>query len=311
MKYYSYPIRRQRVYRLYRTKKRKKKFIGRGILVVIFLSLVFLGANKACTPPDDAIAKYKKILEEDPTNIDVYFALGDAFCEKAENCELSEEAMIYFREAIGLYQRAIILDKDKRLTPESHYRLGLAYFKMSKLNLDKEYYEEAEKEFKLALKEGFENSDIHIYLGHLFFRKNAFDKAIKEYKRARELNPNDIPAWYNLGWVYKIKGLYNEAINAFQEVLSNKWLDKELKIKIYAILGDIYCAQNRLEYAKEEYKKLLKLDRNSVEAHYKLGCIYKKQGNIKAAENEWRRVLRIEPNHIEARNELIKLIRRG
>lgn len=307
MNYYSHPVRQWGSSRSYRSKARKKQFIGRGILVVIFISLVFLGANKACTPPEDATARYKKNLENDPTSVEAYLALGKSFTSKAIASEYPEEKEKFFQEAIGFFQRAIIIDKDKKLTPETHYQLGLTYFKMSRLNPEKAYYREAEEEFETAINEGFRHPDIHLYLGHLYFRRNAFDNAIEEYKKARELNPNDISAWYNLGWTYKTKGLYHESINAFQEVLSVRGLDDEFKIKILAILGEIYSSKNELDCAKDEYKKILKFDRNSVEAHYQLGCIYKKQGNLKDAEKEWRRVLRLSPNHIQARNELTQL----
>jgi len=307
MSYYSHPVRQQGSYRSYRAKTRKKQFIGRGILVVIFVCLVFLGANKVCTPPEDATAKYKKNLENDPTSVDAYLALGKSFSSKAIGSEYSEEKEEFFQEAIGFFRKAIILDKDKKLIAETHYQLGLTYFKMSRLNPEKTYYREAEEEFKTAINEGLKQSDVHLYLGHLYFKKNALDAAMEEYKIARELNPNDISAWYNLGWTYKIKGLYHESINAFQEVLSVRGLDDKFKVKIYLILGEIYSSKNELSFAHDEYKKILKLDRNSVDAHYWLGCIYKKQGNLKDAKKEWRRVLRLSPNHVEARNELTRL----
>src|SRR5262245_8454844 len=50
-------------------------------------------------------------------------------------------------------------------------------------------------------------------LGTVYFRQNAFDKAIDAYRKLLELDPDDADANYSLAVAYKAGGRLNEAAN--------------------------------------------------------------------------------------------------
>ncbi|MFH1562115.1 MAG: tetratricopeptide repeat protein [Nitrospirota bacterium] len=303
MRVYS-PSRRKNIYR---GKPQRHKFIIKIILLLLFFVLIFLGISKTPVPQEDTILKYKKILEKDPANIEAYISLGEDYYHKALEEEFKKnekETNILLEESVKYYQNAIKLDEGGKISPQSHYHLGIAYFKLSKYSSNKNYYEQAEDELKKSLQEKFETSETHIYLGHIYFKKGLFDDAIDEYMRAKAINPNDVAAWYNLGWVYKVKGSPNNAIVAFRNAVMIPNLDKSLHIRILAILGEIYYEQNLIEHAKDEYKTILKLDRASEIAHYKLGQIYKKQGDLELATRELNSALKLNPENKDAKAEL-------
>jgi len=304
MKVYS-PERRS----IYRQKPKIHKFMGKIILILIFCTIIFLGINKIYTPKEDIILKYKKILEKDPANVEAYISLGEVYYHKGLEEELKkneEKAKMLFEECLKYYQNAIKLDGAEKILPESHYHFGVAYFKLSRYS-HKDYYDQAEDELKKSLKGKFEMPETHIYLGHIYFKKGLFDDAIDEYMHAKALDPNDVASWYNLGWVYKVKGMPNNAIVAFRNAVNISNLDKALNIKIRTILGNIYYEQGLIEHAKDEYKAILKLDRASEIAHYKLGKIYKRQGDFTLAAKELKSVLKINPNNKQAKAELDNL----
>lgn len=309
MKVYS-PSRKRSIYR---NKPQKHKFIIKIIIVLVFFVLVFLGVSKTYTPKEDIILKYKKILEKDPANVESYISLGEIYYHKGLEAELNKnekEAKILFEESLKYYQNAFKLEEEEKILPQTHYQCGIAYFKLSRYLTNKDYYEQAEDELKKSLQGKFETPETHIYLGHIYFKRGLFDDAIDEYSRATTLNPNDVAAWYNLGWVYKVKKMSNNAIVAFRNAVNTQNLNKALAIKIRAVLGEIYYEQGLIEHAKEEYKTILKLDRKSEIAHYELGKIYNAQGNLALAEKELKSVLKINPAHKEANAELNKLGKR-
>lgn len=309
MKVYS-PVRKKNIYQL---KTQRHKFIVRIIILLIFIILIFLGVSKTYTPKEDVILKYKKILEKDPANVEAYISLGEAYYNKGleeESKNNDDSAKNLFEESIKYYQNAVKLDEGEKILPQTHYHLGIAYFKLSRYLSNKDYYEEAESELKKSLKRKFETPETHIYLGHIYFKRGLFDDAIDEYMCAKALNPSDVASWYNLGWVYKVKGMPNNAIAAFRNAINTQNLDKGLKIKIHTVLGELYYDQGLIEHAKDEYKDILKLNRKSEIAHYKLGKIYKKQGEFDLAIKEFKNVLKINPKNTGAMAELNNLEKR-
>ncbi|MDI6735741.1 MAG: tetratricopeptide repeat protein [bacterium] len=303
MRVYS-PGRRKSIYR---NKPQGHKFIIKIILLLIFVILIFLGISRTPAPPEDTILKYKRILEKDPANIEAYISLGEDCYQKALEAELKKnekETNTLLEDTVKYYQNALKLDEGGKISPQSRYHLGIAYFKLSKYSSNKDYYAQAEDELKKSLEEKFETAETHIYLGHIYFKKGLFDDAIDEYMRAKALNPNDVAAWYNLGWVYKVKGMPSNAIVAFRNAVMIPNLDKDINIRILAVLGEIYYEQGLIEHAKDEYKTILKLDRASEIAHYQLGKIYKKQGDLELAARELKSALKLNPKNKDAKAEL-------
>ena len=62
--------------------------------------------------------------------------------------------------------------------------------------------------------------DARIYFnkGQNRFEQQDFEKAIINYEKAIEIDPNYGDAWYNKGELLKHKGLEDEATNCFDKV---------------------------------------------------------------------------------------------
>ena len=56
--------------------------------------------------------------------------------------------------------------------------------------------------------------------GWLFFSNQDFDKAIDDFRHVLDEERNDIDTWYGLGLALKAAGFANEAVAAFNSVLS-------------------------------------------------------------------------------------------
>lgn len=73
----------------------------------------------------------------------------------------------------------------------------------------------------------------HLYLGRLYSVKGEYKKAIKEYKKALEIDPNYKLAKVNLGFIYYMKGPLNKdrcASNRYMKLpKKNRKVKKERK----------------------------------------------------------------------------------
>lgn len=296
--------------------RRKRRFIGRGILTLAVVVIVFLVTNKSCQSPPDVLTKHKDLVENDLSNVPAYQQLAETYYNKAVKLDEQNKGAEFFKQAIEFYQKGIVLDKENTIKGVNYYHLGMSYFKISKYLSKKNYYNEAKLAFDKAIEKGFKSPDIYIYLGHIAFKEylgsvplkeEKIDEAIENYNKAKDLNKKDVAAWFNLGWAYKRKGMSGKSLSAFQQASKIENLDKNLKNKIYLILANIYEEQKLLEHAKAEYEAILKLNRNSEIAHYRLGKIYRTQGNTDMALQEFKRALKINSANKEVQLELAEL----
>lgn len=92
----------------------------------------------------------------------------------------------------------------------------------------------------------------HFKKGFEYQNQGDADKAIEEYKRALQLNPDFAQVHTNLGTVYLGKQDYPQAIWHFKKVIELNYWDR----KAHYNLGLAYLYAGELEKAKEEVKFL-------------------------------------------------------
>lgn len=92
----------------------------------------------------------------------------------------------------------------------------------------------------------------HFKQGFGYQNQGNLDKAIEEYKKAIELNPNHLKAHMNLGAVYMQQKKYDQAIEEFNTVVKLNYYYG----KAHYNLGYIYLLKGEKEKAEEELKIL-------------------------------------------------------
>ncbi|MFB0564431.1 MAG: DUF5107 domain-containing protein [Candidatus Aminicenantaceae bacterium] len=147
------------------------------------------------------------------------------------------EAKRYFEAAIG---------KQPDLSP-AHTQLGIIYLKQGLWN-------EAEKEFNLAIPKAFSrDGSPYFYLGNLHKLRGEEEEAIKNFIQATKFGETYAEAFHSLAQLTLAKGEYESAMDYFNRALERNALSgttQVLKAVVYRKMGD-------KEKAKKIISKLL------------------------------------------------------
>lgn len=165
-------------------------------------------------------------------------------------------------------------------------------------------------------------------MARALFALERFEEAGKWVNRAIELNPRNIRAWYQKGWM-QLKQNPDAAAEAFQKVVSiqpsfalarrdlgilrmrqqrfaeaAEHLEVANKMgindaRLLNFLGIAYNRTNRSREAITVYKKAIESEPNLAEAHLNLAFAYQTTGNISSAQQEYETACRLEPKFCE------------
>lgn len=133
-----------------------------------------------------------------------------------------------------------------------------------------------------------------------FIHSNNFKNRLNFWKNAARTSPHSPLAHRNLGAMYYLDGLLDEAESEYTKSLE---LNQEEKMA-HNNLGLVYMDRGMFKEAEEEYKKELSINPDYDNAHFNLGLLYHKQGKLKAAESLWKKTLEINPDYIDAYHNL-------
>jgi tetratricopeptide (TPR) repeat protein len=137
-------------------------------------------------------------------------------------------------------------------------------------------------------------------LGLVFIQKGQIDKALEQYQKGLEINPNDELIHSNLGLALLQKGQLGEAIVQYQKALEINPNYAEAHQNLGAALGH----KGQLDEAIVQYQKALEINPNYAEAHQNLGAALGQKGQLDEAIVQFQKALEINPNFTEAHSNL-------
>lgn len=170
------------------------------------------------------------LLESDPNNPDLFFALGNIFDELGD----WENARRAFSRALELAPQF----------PYAHGQLSLMYYKMGD-------GERAEAEAQAMLQLLPDNSDGHEFLGLALSAEDDDEGAFQEYARALQLNPNNAMVYFDIGVLRAAQKDWEEAIVAYRRAIKigpAQW-------HFYNNLGNALAKAGRVEEAIKVFDK--------------------------------------------------------
>lgn len=147
---------------------------------------------------------------------------------------------------------------------------------------------------------------IYFYLGVCHLRKEKYERALKFFKKALELNPGeeDIPSIYcYMGICHKDMEDYEQAIAELEKAKAH---DAQIK-EIYNLLGFCYFKLKDHEKSIENFTKVVDMDPASAIDYANIASNLREMGNIKEAIRFYQLALEIDPGIDFARDNLERL----
>ncbi len=115
----------------------------------------------------------------------------------------------------------------------------------------------------------FKKYRAHYRLGKVFYDKNFYEEAIENFKLAKDLNPDFIKAYKRLGLSYLTMQRYDEALKVFKQALE---IQPEYP-DILDCLGVTYTQTGDYRLAKNYLQKAIEIKTNYIESNFNLGIV--------------------------------------
>jgi len=154
--------------------------------------------------PQDAVDRFKRLIEEDPSRFDVIENIGNDLLDQHK----WEGAVIFLKMAVEA--------RDKVETPEfnTYYNLGAAYYNLRKkdpANIDRAitYYQKA-----LTLREDEPITVLNIAIANV--AKEDYAEATHWLERYTSIKPKDVKGWQLLARCYSETGAKDKARDALR-----------------------------------------------------------------------------------------------
>ncbi len=161
------------------------------------------------------------------------------------------------------------------------------------------------------------NPEVFQMLATIYYNRGQFNKAVKTFKKALEVDPEYCDAAVGLSIILNDLGKYEEAKKVFQkaqtiiekrkinrasENMDDKFAQKHLE------LGDLYLQHRRFEPALMQYQTAKKLASNKLDSTLTISECYLQMGQTSSAIVELRGFLQNEPNVHKARLKLGQIL---
>ncbi len=137
-----------------------------------------------------------------------------------------------------------LLDMQKTSTDEeqkNNVGAAIKQLELGNTDLATEIFEE------ILIKNNKESAEVNRHLGVITWLNNDIEKAIKNYERSTELEPDNPIGWNELGIIYQRVGNVQKSIDLFSKVLKIPNLDNVTKTSVLANLGLCYKLLNELD----------------------------------------------------------------
>jgi protein O-mannosyl-transferase len=205
-------------------------------------------------------------------------------------------AALTWRQA-GAYKDSVTLWSD---SVANNLNSSMAHYNLGVSLAKNGQDDEASDHYRKALEIDPDNVDAHLNLGVDLANRGQVGEAIDHYRKALEIKPDSAGLHNNLGNALIRRGKFDEAISHCRRAVEIKpdYADA------HDNLGSALAGYGQVDDAIAHYRKALELKPGSAGAHFNLGNALIRRGQVDEAISHYRRALEIKPSYFEARDNL-------
>jgi tetratricopeptide (TPR) repeat protein len=250
----------------------------------------------------DAVLEAQDILKKDPNNLEAHKLLGRIYLRSLGDVQSGSGSDSVLKLAIEQYQEIIKIEPDN---VDDHLLLGRLY----RLNND---LQKAENEFKMAVKlqpdseeavttlaylyneegdtaraaealssvpDATRSAKLYSALGYTYEQRKEYKKAITAYRKAIELDRDNLDAIRGLAQNLLNDGQTDAALEQYKIIADSNPEDAQT----YLRMAEIYRKDGKFDLALENLKKAESMVQDSMEVPYNIAAVYQAQGRYDEA----------------------------
>ncbi len=265
-----------------------------------------------------AIAEYKEAMEADPESLflrvelaELYWRVGriaDAVREAEDVLKVNPDQDDAHRLLAHVYWRNLGGAQEDKVAKESLQKALEHFEALARLNpsdtedllvLGRLYRlnnqaAKAEEVFQKALESGTDSRSALTHLAQLCFDQGEYEQAIELLKRIPE-DEMDVPLLGMLAYAYSQNADFDEAVKTYDKALARDPGNQEVR-RAYA---EALMGGGRLEAARAELEKIVKVDPSDGAAHLRLAQLDRQEGRFEEARKSLLRAKALMPESLE------------
>jgi tetratricopeptide (TPR) repeat protein len=250
------------------------------LVILLWTAMILAG----CAGSGSSVEKRdRELSEEEKTQARQYFVEGSLLEMQGE-----------YEKAIDEYRKALALDENAAI----FYALSKSYLELGQLAKAAETGREAVRRDgeKLSYREN---------LASVYIRAREIDKAIEQYEKMVELDPNNSQSFYTLARLYQFERplksleLYNTMLGRFGE-----------QLEILAQIVDLNNSLGRHDEAAEAIERMLDLDPGNESLMLTLGSTYLQAEKFEQAKEIFLELFEIHPDDVDVLTSLVDVYAR-
>ena len=269
---------------------------------------------------EDALDALRQTLKLDPRQIGAQIALARVYASKGQKLpaiEMAQQAVVSAPlnpEARLALVRAVLAAGDARRA-EQEIRSLVSRFPTSSvvlaqvgaLYLNRHDLPAAREAFTKALAIDPASSDALAGLVALDLGTKDSRSAIARVETRLQAAPQDARAWYLAARSYALIGDVAQTERALMKTIA---LDPA-NVQAYAMIGDLFGMQGKLDLALQQFQIWTVRDPRSVAAHTMVGLVLEKLNRPQEAQRAYERVLEFDRHAAIAANNLAWMLAEG
>lgn len=166
------------------------------------------------------------------------------------------------------------------------------------------HFDRAREQFAEALRMRPANSEARSGMAESWFREGRYDEAIAAYQEIVSHGQPTARAYTNLGIALVGRNRDADAVNAFARAVELTPDDAGLRSN----LGNSLASVGRLDAAAAEYRHAIALKAHEASAYFGLGMVLRAQGRLDEAEDALRQAVHLDPRNDDARAGLAQVV---
>ena len=254
---------------------------------------------------DLAISSYTKATEYWPQSELSYAMLGQIYSSQGD----TEQAIKNLNKVVELrpdYHRPHSL-LGIELTQNGDFGAAINYFKKTPLQdsnsctaLGKAFFakgkhELALKYYRKALELSPQDAICHFNIGNTLMATDSLMAAIETYKQGLKIEPDNFNAINNMGNALTVSGDLNAGIISYKQALTIEPNNAGVLFNLGNALSEVGNANDAII----SYKQALKIQPDFSKAYNNLGCVLMKQGDTEASVKNFKQAIRLDPDFVD------------